>query len=291
MPHLSIGMPVYNGERFLREALDSMLTQDYRDLELIISDNASTDRTQTICEDYAKRDPRVRYVRQATNIGAVRNWNYVVEHARGSLFKWASCNDHIAPGALSACVAYLDQHPETVLCYGRTILIDDAGKELGTYDRDIVATQKEPHERFQHVLQDLKLNNAQCAVIRTDVLKRSRLERAYPSGDMVLMAELAIDGTFVQLPHPYLYRRMDEASSTKFLSPEALRNFLDPSGGTPRGINTWRMDWDYLRVAATASTGFGERLRMTCMAARNAWWDRGKLAREMKSFVRRGSGA
>src|SRR5688572_28337892 len=92
-PLVSIGLPVYNGERFLSEALDSLLGQTLADFELIVSDNASTDRTAEICLAYAARDARVRYVRQQTNIGAIRNWNFVARQARGQYFKWASAND------------------------------------------------------------------------------------------------------------------------------------------------------------------------------------------------------
>src|SRR4051794_3298661 len=92
-PKLSIGLPVYNGENFLAHAVDSILAQDFRDFELIISDNASTDRTAEICRGYAESDPRVRYVRFETNQGGSRNFCYVFELARGEYFKWAAHDD------------------------------------------------------------------------------------------------------------------------------------------------------------------------------------------------------
>lgn len=92
-PAVSIGMPVYNGAQYIREALDSLLAQTFTDFELIISDNASTDATQSICEEYAHRDPRIRYVRQAENKGALANFQFVLDHAQGGFFMWAAADD------------------------------------------------------------------------------------------------------------------------------------------------------------------------------------------------------
>lgn len=90
---ITIGMPVYNGSQYIREALDSLLTQTFTDFELIISDNASTDTTQSICEEYARRDPRIRYLRQTENKGALANFQFVLEQAQGEFFMWAAADD------------------------------------------------------------------------------------------------------------------------------------------------------------------------------------------------------
>ena len=92
-PRISIGMPVYNGEQFLAGALDSVLTQDFEDFELIISDNASEDGTQKICLDYAARDRRIRYYRNEMNIGGSRNHSRVFELSAAEYFKWAHYDD------------------------------------------------------------------------------------------------------------------------------------------------------------------------------------------------------
>lgn len=92
-PKVSIGMPVYNGEKFIHEALDSLIAQTFTDFELVISDNASTDETQTICETYALRDPRIRYVRQTENKGALANFQFVLNEALGEYFMWAAADD------------------------------------------------------------------------------------------------------------------------------------------------------------------------------------------------------
>src|SRR5436190_12174806 len=92
-PIVSIGLPVFNGERYLRQALDSLLGQDFQDFELIISDNASTDRTAEICRAYVAKDRRIRYYRNESNIGSAPNYRRVFELARGEFFKWCSHDD------------------------------------------------------------------------------------------------------------------------------------------------------------------------------------------------------
>lgn len=90
---VSIGMPVYNAASCIRESLESLLGQSYKNFELIISDNASTDNTEKICRSYAKKDKRIRYIRQKENIGAVNNFNFVLKEAQGKYFMWAADDD------------------------------------------------------------------------------------------------------------------------------------------------------------------------------------------------------
>src|SRR5436190_16408814 len=103
-PTVSIGLPVYNGEKYLPGTLDSLLSQDHEDLELIISNNASTDRTEEICREAAARDPRVRYYRNGTNIGATPNWHRVLALARGEFFKWAMHDDECETSMVRRCL-------------------------------------------------------------------------------------------------------------------------------------------------------------------------------------------
>ena len=126
-PRLSIGLPVYNGENYLAESLDALLGQTYEDFELIISDNASTDGTADICHSYAKQDSRIRYIRQRQNIGCAPNHNYLVDEARGELFKWASDDDLYARDMIRLCVEALDEKPDVVLAHPWTAFIDSSG--------------------------------------------------------------------------------------------------------------------------------------------------------------------
>src|SRR6516164_10769129 len=127
-PKLSVGLPVYNGENYLAEAIEALLGQSYEDFELIISDNASTDGTADICRRYEKQDSRIRYIRQPLNIGLAPNHNFVFRQARGELFKWASHDDLYARDLLKRCVDALDEFPHVVLAHSWTALIDDLGQ-------------------------------------------------------------------------------------------------------------------------------------------------------------------
>ena len=110
-----IGLPVYNGDNYLAAAIDSILAQSYGDFDLLISDNASTDGTEEICRAYVKRDPRIRYIRQAQNAGAAANHNLIVPMTDSVYFKWAAHDDLLAPDFLAACVDVLDRDPTVVL--------------------------------------------------------------------------------------------------------------------------------------------------------------------------------
>ncbi|MDQ2732794.1 MAG: glycosyltransferase [Armatimonadota bacterium] len=132
-PLVSIGMPVYNGERYLRQVLDNLLGQDYQELELIISDNASTDATQQICMEYQERDGRIRYSRNATNIGIDGNFNRVFELASGEYFMWAAADDLREPCFVSKLTASLEADPGAVLAFGAFDTIDEDGVTVRTF--------------------------------------------------------------------------------------------------------------------------------------------------------------
>jgi len=125
-PFVSIGLPVYNGEDYLEEALESIAAQTYRNYEVIISDNASTDRTADICESYAARDPRIRYVRNPVNIGGDRNYYRCVELSRGQYFLGAAHDDRFHPEYLERVLAVLEADPEVVFGHSRAHQINGA---------------------------------------------------------------------------------------------------------------------------------------------------------------------
>ena len=276
-PTVSIGLPVFNGERFLSEAIESLLAQTLTDFELIISDNASTDRTNEIALDHATRDQRIRYVRHAHNLGAARNWNFVVEAATGTYFKWASANDRCDPTMLERCVAVLRQDERVVLCYGRTALMDDDGQPLGEYEGDPEFMDASPSRRFVRLLTELQMNNAQCGVVRLDALRRTRLERTYSAAaDKVLMAELVLQGGYRRLAEVLLHRRVGKESATKFLSEHEQRAFLDPGGAGNRPV-AWLNLADYLRAALSADMALRDKTVAMAHLVRRAYWDRRSL--------------
>lgn len=274
-------MPVYNGERFVRQAVESLLNQTFRDFELIISDNGSTDSTRELCETFAAADPRVRYIRHEQNRGAIFNWNFVVEQARGQYFKWASANDLSAPQLIEHCVQCLDTEPNVVVAYGRTTYIDDDGTSLGEYPHDVLVLDARPSVRFERLCRELRANNAvSSALIRLDVLRKTG-HRTFPGGDMGLMAELALYGGYQRLPEVLFFRRMGQASATKFRSAAELKTFLDPHSKHTQHSVAWHMHRDYVASVMRAPLPLGERLAAFRFIARSAWWYRKQLWGEM----------
>ena len=137
IPTVSIGLPVYNGAEYLTQTLDTLLKQSFRDFEIIISDNASTDATQEICTQYQELDPRIKYYRVDENKGAAWNFNRVFQLARGKYFKWAAHDDLILPTFLERCVEVLDNSPDVVLVFTKLDIIDAQGKKVDTYENSI----------------------------------------------------------------------------------------------------------------------------------------------------------
>ena len=120
-PRLSIGMPVFNGEKYLKQALASILAQTHQDFQLIISDNAFTDRTQQICLDYVAKDSRIHYYRNKKNLGGPKNYNCVFELSSGEYFKWAAYDDVLAPEFLKKCVDVLDKDTSIVVLFVKRV--------------------------------------------------------------------------------------------------------------------------------------------------------------------------
>lgn len=206
MPKVSIGLPVYNGERYLEEALDSILAQTYTDIEIIISDNASNDHTPEICLTYAKKDSRIHYFRNEKNLGSAWNFNRVFELSSGKYFKWAAHDDIIASDFLMKCVNILDQDPSVVLCYSDATIIDEKGKFIENYEVNLNIDSPKPHERFRGLLM-----NHQCfeifGLIRGRVLRKTPLMGNYGHADGVLLARLGLLGRFYKIPEKLFFER------------------------------------------------------------------------------------
>src|SRR2546422_1349203 len=206
-PRVSVGLPVYNGERYLPEALDSLLTQTYADFELIICDNASTDHTGEIAQSYAAKDKRVRYARNERNLGAGGNFRRAFELSSGAYFRWAAADDLSAPQSLARCVEVLDQEPAVVLAYPKTRLIDEQGRVISNYDDRLHLQAARASERFRQVLERLGYCHVAYGLMRADLLKQTRLFGDFLAADVVFLAELSLYGAFWEVPEFLFYRR------------------------------------------------------------------------------------
>jgi glycosyltransferase involved in cell wall biosynthesis len=206
-PLVSVGLFVYNGERFLEETLNSILNQTFIDFELIISDNASTDRTGDIAQDYASRDNRIRYYRAEKNMGAGRNVRRVYELATGKYFKQAACDDLLEPDFLRRCVEILERDPGCVLAYASTKEIDENGNFIKNYVTPMKTDSNDPVARFRELL----LVPCWCyqifGVMRMSALRQIPPQGSYVSGDHVLLVRISLLGRFYEIPaHLFISR-------------------------------------------------------------------------------------
>ncbi|HEU0198941.1 MAG TPA: glycosyltransferase family 2 protein [Burkholderiaceae bacterium] len=273
-PLVSLGLPVFNGERFLARALDTVLSQTYADFELIISDNASTDATPDIVREYAARDPRLRPFRQRFNIGIGNNWSFVAQMARGTLFKWISSNDEYAPTLLEKCVSVMARDPTVALCYGLTQFIDEAGNRLDVHVGDFSALSDDPVERYRVVRRKLHLSTSiQSGVVRLDAVRRCGFMGNYRDSDRVLIAGLALEGKFVLLPEVLFYRRWGRTVATPLRTPLEVEQMYRPQARrAPYFFNVPRQVGQ-LQMALMAPRGWHEKMRCLFAALRYTDWE------------------
>lgn len=272
-PKVSIGIPVYNGEVYLEAALNSLLSQTFRDLEIVISDNGSTDRTEDICRAYAAKDRRIRYFRNEQNLGAGWNFNRVLELATGEYFRWA-CHDDLCDSELLAqCVAVLDAHPEVVLSYPKTIVINEHGQEVEKYVDGFDLRSPQPYKRFAQYLKLVRHGHG-ChpifGLIRTDVLKSTAWMGSYPSSDLVLLGELTLRGQFHEIPD-YLFFKRDHPQ-TSVRAHKAFRQRLawyDPNKKGQLYLTRWKWFAEY--IAAIKRTQINSREKLLCLWQMRRW--------------------
>jgi glycosyltransferase involved in cell wall biosynthesis len=227
---VSIGLPVRNGEDYLCEAVDSILNQTSEDFELVIVDNASTDATPEICEQYVQKEDRVRYVRNTRNLGLAANFNMAFWRTRGPYFSWAAHDDVYAPNFLARCVDTLENNPSAVVAHTDIQAIGEDGDAL-PYDaeqRAFVVDRKQEDLRYFDIarwrealtssnpvtrIKTLLKNTRRAAgytvygVIRRSALRKTGLYRPF-GGENLLMAELSLQGPFCYVPEPLFYFRL-----------------------------------------------------------------------------------
>jgi glycosyltransferase involved in cell wall biosynthesis len=217
VPRLSIGLPVYNGEQFLEQSVDSLLAQTFDDFELIISDNASVDGTEAIARRYERQDSRVRYIKLPSNVGCAPNHNLVFTEARGELFKWASDDDLYARDLLKRCVDALDESPEAVLAHSWTAMIDSDNAVTTAVRYPLMSASASAPERFRSLL-FANGGDDDNAVIRSRVLRAVAPHGSYHHADRTIVAELALHGRFHQVPD-WLYFRRDHPNRSVRANP------------------------------------------------------------------------
>lgn len=207
-PRVSLGLPVYNGEKFIAESIGSILAQDYDDFELIITDNHSSDATADICRDFVGRDSRIKYFKNDRNLGAGPNFNRAFELASGVYFKWCASDDRLSPNYIGACVRALEDRPDAALAYGKTQSIDQQSRPIPLIGSMMAGIEnpKAAH-RFRRIIREIGTCYEVFGLFRADCLRRSSLHRPYYGSDRALLAEAALLGSFVLVPDAVFYNR------------------------------------------------------------------------------------
>jgi len=290
---VSIGLPVFNGEQYLEQAIQSLLAQTYVHFELVICDNASTDGTERICRSYVESDDRIRYHRNPENLGAARNFNLTFELSSGEYFRWASHDDLCAPEHLERCVTVLDSFPGVVLCYCQTMEIDSEGRVVGPYEDNLALLDSDPvkrHRAFHRRFRNQERCEPVFGLVRSEALRKTGLLGSFNSSDFILLQKLVLLGMIHEVPERLFFRRIHPFRSTRANStPEAVAEWFDPSNRGRVVAPLWRLVWERFKAVRDSPLTRGAKIRcyVHCMSWL-VWWRRwlvGEALRVMSARV------
>ena len=287
-PLVTVGMPVYNGEPYVVKAIQGILDQSFEDFELIISDNASTDNTEQICLGFSDQDSRIRYYRNSTNIGAAENYNRLVRLANGKYFRWSNADDMIGRRLQELCLQALETHPDAVLTYGRTELIDEHGQKIRAYADNLHITDDLASRRLSRYFDQVGLTNAIYGLMRTDAVLKTGLfgNGSLVAADVAFMAELILLGTFVEIPETLFYRRIHSAASSSDRSNEELQQAFWSAARSKHSLPILRQTGRLLRRIWRIRLPMMEKLRLNIFLFRRLIWQRSKVASELLKAIK-----
>ena len=284
-PIVTIGLPVYNSERYVEESLKSLLARTYRKFVLVISDNASTDSTGRICQDYAKADPRIKYYRNEENIGNPRNFNRIVELTTTPYLKWSTADDYWAPTFLERAMEVMESDPTVALCFPMAVIVDAEGKNPQYYDDPLKIVQfDDPAERFMAVIDNIKLAHQHLGVIRMSHLRQTHLLGTYVGSDINLLAELSLYGKFVELPERLFFRRMHKDSGSWKRGDRAHEARRYHAAAKQVGFPRWRTELSFFSAVGRSSLPVSSKYRLYRFLARRLVWTRQELTNELTRY-------
>jgi len=272
LPTVGLGMPVYNGDLFVAEAVQSVLGQSFSDFELVICDNASTDRTEEICASFAASDSRVRYFRNAANLGAHPNYNRTFELSRGKYFKWAPHDDVLRPDFLRTCVEALEQQPDVAVCQSDIEYIDESGDSLGVHKGHVPGSESaNAAARFAALVLRPHDCYAMMGVFRRALLERSMLLPSFHGADRALLAQIALLGRFISVPGSLVQVRDHGARYSRALKrPKDMAVWHDTRNAGKLSFPVWRLYRMYWVITMNAPVPRETRIQAGTALIR--WW-------------------
>lgn len=254
-PKVSIGLPVYNGERYIHEAIESVLRQTYTNFELVVSDNGSTDGTEAICREFANNDKRVVYFRSEQNNGASWNYNRTFELATGEYFRWLAADDILAPSLLEKSVQVLRENDDIILSFTWVQDIDEHGNEIEVKRSGVSSDNPNPVARFQGLSTVRGSHNCEevFGLVRSNVLAKTKLIDNYTDSDRTLLADLGLRGRFYEIPEPlFLHRLHPKGSVTANPTRHDRAAWFDPRVARKLVFPNWRQLYELMRVIQRA---------------------------------------
>lgn len=255
MPIVTIGLPVYNGEKFLPRALDSLLAQTFEDFELIICDNASRDGTSEICAAYAARDGRIRVYRNDENLGAAKNYNLAVKLAQGEFFKWATHDDIHSPLSLELAVRAMQKYPDASVCVSAVSIVDEKGLELDRWTPSADLASPLPHVRLHRLIWSMGEPHPTYGLHRKAILEQTSLMQGYVGSDRTLLAQIAILGPIVPLTEVLHFFTIDSRRP-----PRKLSTYTNPKNERQLPLRTWRVLIGHIDVALRSPAKRGHKV-------------------------------
>ena len=285
-PLVTIGLPVYDSEKHLRQSMDSLLAQTYADFALIISDNASTDGTQRICQEYAASDARVTYTRNERNIGNPGNFNRVFGLTTTKYLKWSTADDFWEPTFLERAMGVMEADESIVLCYPKSFIVDDAGLNPQPYEDRLHLMQDDPVDRFLKLITTIGLAHQHLGVIRTAQLRRTHLLGKHVGSDINLLAELTLYGKFYEYPERLFYRRFHPKSgSWDHSESHQVERYL-AAGVRRMGSLAWPRHLGFFRAVRTSPLPWAAKSRAYRALLQRAFWERRDLTTQLLPYVR-----
>ncbi len=252
---------------------------------MVIVDNQSTDNTTQICRDLAKQDKRIALHVNETNIGAAMNFNRAFELSGADYFKWSSSNDIIAPTFLERCVDVLDKEPDVVVAAPKTQIINDNDEVVEYCNEDMHLCEDDPFDRFTAFLDRVRLNNLEQALMRSNVLRKTTLQAAYPASDTILVAEIVARGKVHQIPEFLLSRRVARSSTTNLMTQEEIATFYSPNKKyTPhQHLNTAAA---LIGIATRLDIPFRTRMKFYRYCVRHIVWSRRGIGQDIAYYFK-----
>lgn len=286
-PLVTIGLPVYNSQRYVRQSIDSLLAQTYRDFVLIISDNASNDGTADICQEYARADSRVQYHRNPVNIGNPGNFNRVFELTKTKYLKWSTSDDLWAPTFVERAVEIMEADSSIALCYPGASIVNSEGGDPQPYDDRLHLMEPDPAERFVSLISNIALVHQHLGLIRMSCLRQTHLLGPFVHSDNNLVAELVLYGKFFELPERLFFRRFHSTSgSWKRQDADHQQKFYLATNAKRMNLVRWKQDMRYFPAVARAPLPLRSKIGLYRFLLRQLRWDRYLLASEVRHYLR-----